>query len=263
MPRIDPALLPVVTDLERGLRQLGIPFGIVGALVPELLLDARPMRMTNDADVVVVVESFDEFKQVKDALAGYGFSPGRHPHQMHHSSGGRLDILPYSDSLAPDGRLKLEDGFVLNMAGFGHVIPNAVQVQIADGLTLPIAPLPLYVLLKLVAFSDRSAGKDLDSVFHCLENYLSEDDERRYGLESRGVGVPFEYTPAHLLGLDGQRFVDAAVARAVSDVLARFEDPYADVVRLLMTERGQPLPSDEQRALIVETFSWYRRGLRI
>ena len=49
MPRIDPNLVPVVTDLERGLRQLGIPFGIVGALVPELLLTVRPRRMTNDA----------------------------------------------------------------------------------------------------------------------------------------------------------------------------------------------------------------------
>ena len=53
MSRIEPTLVPVVTDLERGLRELGIPFGIVGALVPELLLDARPARMTNDADVTV------------------------------------------------------------------------------------------------------------------------------------------------------------------------------------------------------------------
>ncbi|MEX2271479.1 MAG: hypothetical protein WD690_08420 [Vicinamibacterales bacterium] len=256
-------MLPVVTDLERGLRQLGIRFGIVGALVPELLLDARPVRMTNDADVVVVVESLDDFKAVKDALAGYGFSSGRHPHQMHHSSGGRLDILPYSDSLAPDARLELEHGFVLNMAGFRHVVPNTIQVHVAADLTLPLAPLPLYVLLKLVAFSDRSAGKDLDGVFHCLENYLSEDDERRYGVESHGEGVPFEYTPAYVLGLDGRPFADAPVTGTVSAVLARFENPYADVVRMLMTERGQPLPTDQQRADVVAAFSWYRRGLGI
>ena len=57
MPRIEPSLIPVVTDLEHGLRELGIPFGVVGALVPELLLDARPRRMTNDADVIVAVKS--------------------------------------------------------------------------------------------------------------------------------------------------------------------------------------------------------------
>jgi hypothetical protein len=48
MPRLEPALLPVVTDLERGLRTLGVPFAVVGALVPELLLDVRPARRTND-----------------------------------------------------------------------------------------------------------------------------------------------------------------------------------------------------------------------
>ena len=49
MPRVDvPGLMRVVVDLERGLRELGIPFGIVGALVPELLLDVQPPRKTND-----------------------------------------------------------------------------------------------------------------------------------------------------------------------------------------------------------------------
>ena len=70
MPRIEPGLVPVVTDLERGLRELGIPFGIVGALVPELLLEARPAQMTNDADVTVVVQSLADFETLKDRLAG-------------------------------------------------------------------------------------------------------------------------------------------------------------------------------------------------
>ena len=59
MPRIEPGLVPVVTDLERGFRELGVPFGVVGALVPELLLDARPARITNDADVMVVVQTLE------------------------------------------------------------------------------------------------------------------------------------------------------------------------------------------------------------
>lgn len=74
MPRIEPSLVPVVTDLERGLRQLGIPFGIVGALVPELLLDARPGRMTNDVDVTVIVDNLADFNTLKDRLAACGFT---------------------------------------------------------------------------------------------------------------------------------------------------------------------------------------------
>ncbi len=194
MPPIEPNLIPVVFDLERGLRALGVPFGIVGALVPELLLDARPPRMTNDVDVTVIVQSLADFEALRDHLAEYGFTRTRVPHRMQHR-GGLMDILPFSDALTPDGRLQLEDGVVFNMAGLRHVVPNAVSISIAGGPTHPLAPLPPYVLLKLVAFSDRRTPKDLAGVLHCLEHYL-EDDERRYGVEHDDVGVPFEYTCA-------------------------------------------------------------------
>ena len=82
MPRIEPSLIPVVTDLERGMRELGIPFAIVGALVPELLLEARPRRMTNDVDVTVTVANIADFNALKDRLAAYGFTRTRVPHRM-------------------------------------------------------------------------------------------------------------------------------------------------------------------------------------
>jgi hypothetical protein len=47
MPRIEAHLVPVVTELAHGLRALGIPFGIVGALVPELLLLAVAENRVN------------------------------------------------------------------------------------------------------------------------------------------------------------------------------------------------------------------------
>ena len=144
MSRIEPTLVPVVTDLERGLRELGIPFGIVGALVPELLLDARPARMTNDADVTVVVQSLADFETLKNRLADFGFTRTRLPHRMQHRSGGLVDLLPFSESIAPDGRLQLEEGFVFNMAGFGQVVPNALPTvdrrwpNTAAGATAPL-----------------------------------------------------------------------------------------------------------------------------
>lgn len=100
MPRIEPTLVPIVADVERGLRYLGVP---------------------------------------------------------RHTTGGLLDVLPYSESIAPNDRLELQDGFVFNMAGFRHVVPNAVPTTIDGGLTLPLAPLPLYAVLKLVAFSEQNS----------------------------------------------------------------------------------------------------------
>jgi predicted nucleotidyltransferase len=262
MPRIEPSLIPVVTDLERGLRELGIPFGVIGALVPELLLDARPPRMTNDADVTVVVERLADFDTLKDRLGDYGFTRTRLPHRMQHRGGGLLDILPFSEAIAPDGRLQLEDGYVFNMAGFGYVIPNVISTPIEGGPALPLTPLPLYALLKLVAFSDRKDPKDLGGVLHCLEHYL-EDDDRRYGVEHEGEGVPFEYTCAYLLGVDGRRFLDESLGRTAGMVLDRFSNQDADVVLIVAREKGRLVVEDEHRNEIFDLFRWYRLGTEL
>ena len=259
MSRIEPGLVPAVTDLERGLRELGIPFAIVGALVPELLLDARPARMTNDADVTVVVQSLDDFETLKDRLAEFDFARTRLPHRMRHRSGGLVDLLPFSEAIAPDGHLELEKGVVLNMAGFAQVVRHAVPTQIEGGLTLPLAPLPLYALLKLVAFSDRKVAKDLGSVLHCLEHYL-EEDERRYGVDHDGAGVPYDYTCAYLLGMDGRPFHDAPLRHVVTAILDRFDEPDADVVGIATGEQGRLYVDDEGRTKTFELFRWYRLG---
>ena len=57
MTRADPLVTGVLADLARGLRALEVEFCVIGALVPELLLDVAPRRMTKDADVTVLVES--------------------------------------------------------------------------------------------------------------------------------------------------------------------------------------------------------------
>jgi predicted nucleotidyltransferase len=260
MPRLEPALLPVVTDLERGLRTLGVPFAVVGALVAELLLDVRPARMTNDADVTVTVESLADFEALKDRLTEFGFARTRAPHRMRHHSGGVVDLLPFSPGIAPDGRLELDADLVLNMAGFEHVVPSAVGILLDDGPTLPLVPLPLYALLKLVAFSDRKAAKDLAGVFHCLRYYL-EGDERRYGADYDGVGVPFEYTSAYLLGVDGRPFLSTQLSQAVGRVLDRFAGPDSEGVAIVGRELGRIAVDEEDRADVFEHFRWYRRGI--
>ena len=255
MPGLDPALMPVVSDLTRGLQELGIPFGIVGALAPELLLDARPDHGTNDADV----ESLADFDRLKDRLADYGFTRTHLPHRLQRGDGGWVDILPFSEAIAPDGYLELEEGLVLNMAGFGQVVPNAVSVPIDGGPTVPVAPLPLYVLLKLVAFNDREQTKDLAGVVHCLEHYLEEDD-RRYDTDHNGEGVPYECTCAYLVGVDARSFLDEPVSDATKSVLDRFDNQDAIVIGEVIQETGRFPVEDERRGEVFELFRWYRLG---
>jgi predicted nucleotidyltransferase len=178
---------------------------------------------------------------------------------MQHRSGGLVDLLPFSESIAPDGRLQLEDGVVFNMAGFGQVVPHALPTEIEGGPTLPLAPLPLYALLKLVAFGDRKAPKDLAGVLHCLEHYL-EDDERRYKVDHQGEGVPYEYTCAYLLGVDSGRFIDASLSQAIKPVLDLFDEPDAQVVGLVAREAGRRIVDDDRRTEIFQLYRWFRLG---
>ena len=209
-------------------------------------------------DVAVVVETLEDFEQLKGRLADYGFTRARPPHRLDHRHGGWVDILPFNEAFARDG-LELEEGVILNMAGFSHVVPNVVRIPIQGGPTLPVAPLPLHVLLKLVAFSDRAQPKDLASVRHCLEHYL-EDDIRRYGVDHDGEGVPYEYTGAYLVGVEARPFLDESVSETVTTVLDRFDDPEATVVGVVAGEMGGIIVEDEHRLEIFDLFRWYRLG---
>lgn len=217
-------MVGVLVDLVRGLRALDVPFCLIGALVPELLLDVPPRRRTNDADATVVVTTLADFEELKARLDGFGFNQTRRPYRLERRGGGWVDLLPYSASIAPDDTLVLAPDLSFNMAGFRHVVPHAIDVSIAPELTVPVVPLPLYVLLKLVAFGDRKAPKDMASVLHCLRHYEADGD-RRYGLDHDGEPVPFDRGRAYLLGLDGRPFHDATFIGAVTAVVDRFADP--------------------------------------
>jgi predicted nucleotidyltransferase len=259
MTRVDPVVLPALSDLARGLRAVDTPFCIIGALVPELLLDVRPPRSTNDTDATVILASFSEFEQLKDRLADFGFERTARPYRLVHRSGAWVDLLPYSERLAPAGRLQLEGGRSLNMAGFEQVLPSALEVRVTPGLTVPVLPLPLYVLLKLVAFGDRREPKDLASVLHCLRHYAEKED-RRYGLDYNGDAVLFEQTTAYLLGQDCRRFLTAALSAAVSPVLNAFESPDASVVGTVAREE-EGFGVDEGRMQdVFELFQSFREG---
>lgn len=168
---------------------------------------------------------------------------------MRHHLGGSIDLRPCGESIAPGRRLQLTAGVILNTAGLAQVVPHAVLVRIEGGPTLPVAPVPLYALLKLVAFGDRRDPKHLAGVLHCLEHYR-EVDEQRYDVEHDGRGVPYTYSSAYLLGVDGRKFPDEPVARAASVVLDRFSEPEAPIVGTVAREQGHVLIEDEERVEI-------------
>jgi len=256
MTSIDPIVLAALSDLARGLRALQVRFCIIGALVPELLLGTAPRRRTNDADATIIVDSLEDFDRLKQELAEFGFGPTPRSYRLVHRAGGWVDLIPYSATLAPSGHLELSDEVTFNLAGFDLAVPNAVDVAIGPELVVPMVPVALYVLLKLVAYADRKERKDLASVLHCLRHYR-EDDDARYGLEHGGALVPYEFTPASLLGIDAGPFVPS-LAMSIRPLLDRFDGPDAAIVGLVASEDRPGLVEDVDRIDVFELFRWFR-----
>lgn len=250
MPLLDPTVEQVLIALVRGLRALDVRFCVIGALVPELLLDERPEQATFDADVVLFVRDLATFEHVKTGLTG--FSPTKFPFRLRHEGGGRADILPYSHELAPDDVLRLEPDYVFNMTGFDRVAQAVTEVRLQSGDSVPVVILPVYALLKLVAFSDRKLKKDIAGVIHCLRNYAEEDD-RRFGLEHNGASVPYEYGSAHLLARDALPFVDGKLRRLLAPILAGLIPADEDI------DDDEPYRVRENR----EYLRWFRAGLEL
>ncbi len=262
MQRMDPLVARVLSELVGGLRALRVDFCVIGAVAPELLLGVRPRTFTRDADVTVILESLAEFEQLKDGLLRFGFERTRHTYRLSHNEGGWVDLLPYSERLTPGGQLELGPDLILNMAGFNQVLPSAIEVEVAPGLTVPVVALPLYVLLKLAAFGDRGAQKDLASVLHCLRHY-AEDEDRRYGLDFGGEPIPYEQTSAYLLGHDGRRFHDPPLVTVISSVLDQFSTPDSTIVFRVAREDGGTRAEADERSQVFELFRWFRIGAGI
>jgi predicted nucleotidyltransferase len=260
---LDPLVRAALVDLERGLETAHARYCIIGALVPECLLRVTPTRLTNDADAVVVAHTIDQFDKLKDHLGGFRFKKTSFAIRLQHDDGARVDILPYSTTIAPGGRLDLPGDLTFNMAGFERVFDAAITVSVEPGLVLPMAPLPLYAVLKLVAFNDRKAPKDLGSVMHCLRHY-DEDADRRYGLETDGALVPFEVSTAYLLGRDAAPFVAYDhVVSVVREVLDLFTDADAPGVDVVARDEGRTNLEPSQRYEIASLFKWFRAGLGV
>lgn len=257
---LDQRLLETVTALIDGLEHANVRYCLIGALVPELLLKTPPPRRTNDADVVVQVETLDEFERVKSTLElkPYGFIRTPGPFRMERGAG-KIDVLPYSEALAPSGLLRIPLSTPYNMLGFEKLHNAQTRVPIDGRREVPLVTIALYVILKIVAYSDRHAPRDPASVLHCLLSY-EEDSERLYGVEHEGALVDFDVAGAYLLGFDGRALVDSPLAAAIGPTLLKLTDAESPLGFQTLNEyRG--MSDDRWRSRTARLFRAYLNGL--
>jgi predicted nucleotidyltransferase len=231
------ALARIVRTLEASERG----YCVIGALVPRLLMITPPTQRTRDVDVVVAATSLNDVEELTRTLLSAGYSSVAPPVRFRDESGVQVDVIPFGDALVSDDRLVLPGETVLRTEGLRQALAHAVRLDLAPGLQVAVAPLPLYAMLKLSAYADRRKAKDLNGFLHCARYYEDvEAGERRYGLEHQGSLVPLESGGAFLLGLDGVLYQSRELHDKLWRLLGSFQNDEASGLGEAARDAGRP-----------------------
>lgn len=162
--------LPVPGELLDALVDaLGAPgrWVLIGAAARDLALILGgvnlPRRATNDVDIAIAAHDAVDF----DAMLATIGEPTR-AWQRRRLLGQQVDVVPFGD-LERDGEVVIHESS-LSVLGCAEAAANADLVTLPSGRLLPIAPLELIAVLKLIAFAGRQPAetKDADDLLTVL-----------------------------------------------------------------------------------------------
>jgi predicted nucleotidyltransferase len=234
---LEPERYDTLVALDCILKSLQCPYMLVGATARDILLynvfGQRVLRATQDVDIGILIDSWERFDTVKSAiLHAPEFQPSTaQPYRVLHTTHGAaystpVDILPF-------GKISTESeafhwpppdtDLVMNVAAFGDAYASSLTVTAGPGLDLRMASLPGLLLLKLLAWADKSESKQAQDVLRLIETYGDAGNEDRlFGdkielLESEGFDVPL--AGARLLAQDALALAAPATINIVQSVL--------------------------------------------
>jgi len=211
----------------------GLRLFIVGAQARDLSLqyayDLPIQRATNDIDFGVIVESWDEFTRLRDALiASEKFQAHKTMRQrLAHESGLLIDLVPFGDLEEPSGQIAWPPDFsiVMSTVGFREAYDNSITVRIADDLVVKVASLAGLALMKIVAWDDRRFERDAQDIGLIMKHYLNTGNEDRVYSEQGDsfdlLNDDFDYdkASARMLGRDLVRLLNVSSRPIVERVL--------------------------------------------
>jgi predicted nucleotidyltransferase len=218
-------------------QRLGSEFVVAGATARDIVLwhvyGIRAERATRDVDVAVCVVSWDAHRDLISRLEATGLFKlsGRVEHSMvfEDASVGKpspLDLVPFGPLEAPEGTIKWpKDKAEMNVLGFREAVDTALQVDIGEGLTVPVVSLPALALLKLLAWQDRRTIRNTDAgdLLLVIRNYHDAGNKERIWevatdlLETHNFDA--DLAAAALLGREARRIALPATRDAIVPLL--------------------------------------------
>lgn len=133
---------------------------VIGATARDLALQVGGVdiarRATKDVDLAVAASDLHHFQRQISAIG----QPDR-AWQRRIVLGQQVDVVPFG-GLESEGTVTV-DGSTLNVLGLAEAAAYADHLTLPSGGVLPVAPLELIAILKLLAFADRHPGQTKDA----------------------------------------------------------------------------------------------------
>jgi predicted nucleotidyltransferase len=236
-----PETVALLRHTQHAVLKLQADFVVAGATARDLLLwhvhAIRPERTTFDVDVAVCAVNWDFHAAVVESLLAMGyFRPDPRNRQaltFEDPDIGppvTLDLVPFGGVEAPEGEIAWppKGEFVMNVLGFQEAVDTAIDIDVGEGVVVPVVSLPALTLLKLLAWHDRRrrSNKDSSDLGLIFRNYLGAGNEERIWLATdllEAYDFDIDLAAAALLGRDA-----CAIARS----------PTCDAITSILTDEG-------------------------
>jgi predicted nucleotidyltransferase len=160
----------------RALDSLGVLFAshrsvLIGALAIQCQV---PMpRLTADVDVIMLASD----ASIAGSLGAAGWAPDRSMVHRWRLQGAVVDIIQVTDDDLLAGVVNL-NGAELSVVGFDLAFSEGNAIRVTPATEVLVPPLPVLVLLKMIAWMDRpfDRAKDLGDIAHIWDHALSDDE---------------------------------------------------------------------------------------
>lgn len=171
---ISPEIIRLLAQVFRKVRWYMIGANAIN--IHFIIREESEMRVTEDIDFAVYLNSYPEFENIKRDLIDLGFKWNKsRPYRFTKTDNSLiLDIIPFGGISAGD-EIKFYDGNVnLSVKGLKEMMGETVRMSIDEDVRLPLASLDALAILKLVSWNERPEwrGKDLDDFLHILDKYF-------------------------------------------------------------------------------------------
>jgi predicted nucleotidyltransferase len=215
--KIDNDTVKLLGVVDQVAKDMGTPYLIVGATARDLVMHygygAPVRRATGDLDFAIQLADWDAYTHIADSLVELDFEKGIEQQRFYSPTGVPVDIVPFGDIAdeASDIKWPPPGETVMNVTGFeeAHACAIQVTVRVNPILSVPVAAPQGLVLLKLIAWNDRTCDlrpKDAQDIAYLLATYQDVPQilERAYDIEGLmdSYDWDMDLATAHLLGLD-------------------------------------------------------------